>query len=57
MSKLSDARGLNICLAWREHICLCHRTAIKGMSRHTVNLRLTANKGSVIQLHLQMCTC
>ena len=57
MSKLADARGLNICLAWREHICLCHRTAIKGMSRHTVNLRLTANKGYVRQVHLQMCTC
>ena len=23
MSKLTDARGLNMCLAWREHICQC----------------------------------
>ena len=48
MSKLADARGLNICLAWREHICLCYRIV---MSRHNVNLRLTANKGSVSQLN------
>ena len=29
MSKLADARGLNMCLAWREHICLCDRIVIK----------------------------
>ena len=28
MSKLADARGLNIYLAWREHICLCYRIVI-----------------------------
>ena len=27
------------------------------MSRHNVNLRLTANKCSVRKLNLQMCTC
>ena len=47
MSKLADARGLNICLAWRELICLCYRI----VPRHNVNLRLTANKGSVRQLN------
>ena len=51
MSKLADARGLNICLAWREHICPCHRIVIYGMSRHNVNLRLPTNNGSVRQLN------
>ena len=51
MSKLADARCLNICLAWRELICLCYRVVIYGMPRHNVNLRLTANKCSVRQLN------
>ena len=51
MSKLADARGLNIYVAWRELICLCYRIVIEGMPRHNVNLRLTANKGSVRQLN------
>ena len=41
MSKLADARDLNICFAWRELICLCYRIV---MPRHNVNLRLTATR-------------
>ena len=54
MSKLADARGLNMCLAWREHICLCDRIVILGMSRHNVKLQLTAYKGSFRKLNLHM---
>ena len=54
MSKLADASGLNMCLALREHICLCDRIVIYGMSRHNVKLQLTAYKGSFRKLNLQM---
>ena len=54
MSKLADARDLNICLAWREHILSMLSDSDLRYVKHYVNLRLTANNNSVRKLNLQI---
>ena len=56
MSKLADAMSLNMIVMERTNLAMLSDSDLRYV-KHNVKLRLTANKSSVRQLNLQMCTC